>query len=229
MRFTSPHEIFLLLDPTQIPIKKIGSTCYELRQLLFYEVCRSISKLYFTRLFHETPKINLDHVVCANQKWVLDMQQIHLQRLFFSTHGLNGSVPQSSKTSNLKLRIETHNHNNWHVLKASTTAPHTYVSKRENQNTIEIGQPLHSTSMCVCITKQMGKNTIILFLYSEASRKKGIWRLSWSRHHVVFSILELSVTSPSVSPPRSSAFAPYPLFQRYPQSMEILLNLGMKC
>jgi hypothetical protein len=31
------------------------------------------------------------------------------------------------------------------------------------------------------------------------------------------------------SPPISSAFAPYPLFQWYPPSKEILLNLGMKC
>ncbi len=73
-----------------------------------------------------------------------------------------------------------------------------------------------------------GENTIILFLCSEASRKKGIWRLSWSRHHIVFRILELSIKSPSLSPPISSAFAPYPLFQWYPQSMENLLNLGMK-
>jgi hypothetical protein len=42
-------------------------------------------------------------------------------------------------------------------------------------------------------------------------------------------VLELSVKSPSVSPPISSAFAPYPLFQWYPQSKEILLDLGMKC
>ncbi len=34
--------------------------------------------------------------------------------------------------------------------------------------------------------------------------------------------------SPSVSPPISSAFAPYPIFQWYQQSKEILLNLGMK-
>ncbi len=34
---------------------------------------------------------------------------------------------------------------------------------------------------------------------------------------------------PKVSPPISNAFAPYPLFQWYPQSKEILLNLGMKC
>jgi hypothetical protein len=41
---------------------------------------------------------------------------------------------------------------------------------------------------------------------------------------------ELSPKSPSVSPSiSSSSFAPYPLFQWYPQSKEILLNLGMKC
>jgi hypothetical protein len=42
-------------------------------------------------------------------------------------------------------------------------------------------------------------------------------------------LIELSLHSPSVSPPISSAFAPYRLFQWYPQSKEILLNLGMKC
>jgi hypothetical protein len=41
--------------------------------------------------------------------------------------------------------------------------------------------------------------------------------------------IALSVKSLSVSPPISSAFGPYPLFQWYPQSKEILLNLGMKC
>jgi hypothetical protein len=41
--------------------------------------------------------------------------------------------------------------------------------------------------------------------------------------------MELFVKLPSVSPPISSAFGPYPLFQWYPQSNEILLNLGMKC
>jgi hypothetical protein len=45
----------------------------------------------------------------------------------------------------------------------------------------------------------------------------------------MFSTLELSVKSPSISPPVSSAFTPYPLFQSYPQSKEILLNLGMEC
>jgi hypothetical protein len=41
--------------------------------------------------------------------------------------------------------------------------------------------------------------------------------------------IELSIKSPSVSLPISSAFAPYTLFQWYPQSKEILLNLDMKC
>jgi hypothetical protein len=41
--------------------------------------------------------------------------------------------------------------------------------------------------------------------------------------------IELSVKSLSVSPPISSAFGPYLLFQWYWQSKEILLNLGMKC
>ncbi len=44
-----------------------------------------------------------------------------------------------------------------------------------------------------------------------------------------YNTVELYVKSPSVSPPISSAFAPYPLIQWYPQSKEILLNLGMKC
>jgi hypothetical protein len=37
------------------------------------------------------------------------------------------------------------------------------------------------------------------------------------------------VKSSSFSPPVASAFTPYPLFQWYPQSKEILLNLSMKC
>jgi hypothetical protein len=44
-----------------------------------------------------------------------------------------------------------------------------------------------------------------------------------------FGVIELSIKSPSVSPPISSRFAPCPLCQWYPQSEEILLNLGMKC
>jgi hypothetical protein len=47
--------------------------------------------------------------------------------------------------------------------------------------------------------------------------------------HKKFHTIDLSVKSPSVSPPISSAFTPYPFFQWYPQSKEILLNLGMKC
>jgi hypothetical protein len=40
---------------------------------------------------------------------------------------------------------------------------------------------------------------------------------------------ELPVKLPSVSPSISSSFTPYPLFQWYLQSKEILLNLGMRC
>ncbi len=47
--------------------------------------------------------------------------------------------------------------------------------------------------------------------------------------HNVLHLIELSVKSPFVSPCISSAFAPYPLFQWYLQSKEILLNLGVKC
>ncbi len=39
----------------------------------------------------------------------------------------------------------------------------------------------------------------------------------------------LSPLSPLLAPPIPSAFTPYPLFQWYPQSKEILLNLSMKC
>jgi hypothetical protein len=47
---------------------------------------------------------------------------------------------------------------------------------------------------------------------------------------IYYTALELSIKSPSVSPPISSAFGPsYPLFQWYLQSNEIWLNLGMKC
>jgi hypothetical protein len=41
-------------------------------------------------------------------------------------------------------------------------------------------------------------------------------------------LIELFVKSPSVSPPISSAFNPYPLFQWYSQSKEILLNMGLR-
>jgi hypothetical protein len=41
--------------------------------------------------------------------------------------------------------------------------------------------------------------------------------------------IELSVKSPSVVPSIDFAFAYYHLFQWYPKSKEILLNLGMKC
>ncbi len=41
--------------------------------------------------------------------------------------------------------------------------------------------------------------------------------------------INVSVKSPSLSPPISSAFTHYPLFQWYPQSKKLLLNLSMKC
>ncbi len=41
--------------------------------------------------------------------------------------------------------------------------------------------------------------------------------------------MKLSIKSPSLSPPLLSAFTPYPLFEWYLQSNEILLNLSMKC
>jgi hypothetical protein len=40
--------------------------------------------------------------------------------------------------------------------------------------------------------------------------------------------MKLSIKSPSLSPPILSAFTPYPLFEWYLQSNEILLNLSMK-
>jgi hypothetical protein len=43
------------------------------------------------------------------------------------------------------------------------------------------------------------------------------------------STTKLSLKSPSLSPPILSAFTPYPLFEWYPQSNEILLNFSMKC
>jgi nicotinamide riboside transporter PnuC len=39
----------------------------------------------------------------------------------------------------------------------------------------------------------------------------------------------ISVKSPSLSPLILFAFTPYPLFEWYPWSKEILLNLSMKC
>jgi hypothetical protein len=40
-------------------------------------------------------------------------------------------------------------------------------------------------------------------------------------------LLKLAVKSPSLSPPIPSAFTPYPLFQWYPQSKKLLLNLSI--
>jgi len=42
-------------------------------------------------------------------------------------------------------------------------------------------------------------------------------------------VMELSVKSPCLHPVFGPAFTPYPLFQWYLQSNEILLNLRMKC
>jgi hypothetical protein len=57
------------------------------------------------------------------------------------------------------------------------------------------------------------------------------WRFDVSRWvEKITCTLEISVVkSPSVSPTISSAFAPYQVYEWYPQSKEILLNLGMKC
>jgi hypothetical protein len=41
--------------------------------------------------------------------------------------------------------------------------------------------------------------------------------------------IKLSVKSPSLSPLILSAFTPHPLFERYQQSEEILIDLNMKC
>jgi hypothetical protein len=42
----------------------------------------------------------------------------------------------------------------------------------------------------------------------------------------LFLVLDLSIKSPSVSPPISSAFAPYPLLRWYLQSNEIFVKFG---
>jgi len=42
-------------------------------------------------------------------------------------------------------------------------------------------------------------------------------------------IIGLTVESPCLHPIFGPAFTPYPLFQWYPQSNHILLNLSMKC
>jgi hypothetical protein len=42
-------------------------------------------------------------------------------------------------------------------------------------------------------------------------------------------VMELSVKSPCLHPEFGPAFTPYPFFQWYLQSNEILLNLSMKC
>jgi hypothetical protein len=54
------------------------------------------------------------------------------------------------------------------------------------------------------------------------------WHRMRLKGHSMDCLLKLSVTSPSLSPPIPSAFIPYPLFQWYPQSKEILSNLSMK-
>jgi len=61
--------------------------------------------------------------------------------------------------------------------------------------------------------------------------KEGVREWDPTAHHFKenSNILECSVKSPFVSPPISSAFAPYPLFQWHLQNKEISLNLGMKC
>jgi hypothetical protein len=41
--------------------------------------------------------------------------------------------------------------------------------------------------------------------------------------------IELSMKSPSLHPVFGPPFTPYPLFQWYPQSKQLLLNLSMKC
>jgi hypothetical protein len=48
-------------------------------------------------------------------------------------------------------------------------------------------------------------------------------------HQIILQILELPIKSPAVHPVFGPVFTPYPLFQWYPQSNEILLNLSMKC
>jgi hypothetical protein len=61
------------------------------------------------------------------------------------------------------------------------------------------------------------------------------WQLNLNRRgtqlnsYLFFLRIKLPVKSSSLSSPVPSAFTPYPLFQWYLQSKEILLNLSMKC
>jgi hypothetical protein len=88
----------------------------------------------------------------------------------------------------------------------------------------------HSIILCVCLEWTRAANNTINTPMPDAlnmsvvlvDRYKGNFFLQSQRE-----ILELSVKSPSSSPPISSTFGS--LFQCYPQSNEILLNLGMKC
>ncbi len=58
----------------------------------------------------------------------------------------------------------------------------------------------------------------------------GYWSLCWFHGLLeIFCSIKLSVKSPSLSHPILFAFTPYPLFEWYPQSKEILLDLSMKC
>jgi hypothetical protein len=78
----------------------------------------------------------------------------------------------------------------------------------------------------------------ILLPYRQKTneRIRSVFRGSLTKHNFVATegrflknILELSLKSPCLHPVFGPPFIPYSLFQWYPQSNEILLNLSMKC
>jgi len=56
-----------------------------------------------------------------------------------------------------------------------------------------------------------------------------IAKFSWLERNANFYTIKFSIKSPCLHPTFGSPFTPKPLFQWYPQSNEIILNLGMKC
>jgi len=81
------------------------------------------------------------------------------------------------------------------------------------------------------IKQKCGNNKIIPSAYLWWTRgiiaEKGTKQASNSLNSLY--TVKLFVKSPSLSPPILFAVTPYPRFEWYPQSKEILLNLSMKC
>jgi len=76
----------------------------------------------------------------------------------------------------------------------------------------------------LAIWKSIESYAIFLLLESTKSCAYFIGASSVSHY-----LKELWVKSPYLNQVFGPAFTPYPIFQWYPQSKEILLNLSMKC